>query len=184
MKSEHARVRTQAGLDLLAHALRGLDVAESAIERIGFGAGGRPEISGAPGFSISHSDRLVACAVDDDTRDSRPGEHRLVGLDVEARRPIVPARLARLMSPGQAAIVEDEPDRFFDFWCAREATVKASGRVGLARIRSLDLHGDHARLDAHDWPLQPLDLVPGYAACIASDRPIGPVRSERITLTG
>jgi len=182
MKSDHARVRTQAGLELLAHALRGLGVAKPAIERIGFGAGGRPEIGGAPGFSISHSDVLVACAIDDDPPPQNADERRLVGLDVEARRPIVPARLTRLMSAQQAAIVEHEPDRFFDFWCAREATVKASGHVGLKRIREIELGPGCAYLDDRTWPTRALSLADGYATCLASDRPFDDVHIERLPL--
>lgn len=163
MRSLTARARTRAGLWLLGEALDRQGTGSAALARIGFAAYGRPCIADAPSFSISHSGALVACAL---------AETETVGIDVEARREQVPARLARLLGVAEAETVAGEPTRFFDFWCAREATVKASGRAGLARIRALTLHADWARLDAHDWSLYPLNLLPGYAGCLASDRPI------------
>ena len=69
-------------------------------------------------------------------------------------------------------------------WCAREATVKASGRVGLKRIRAIDLEGNTARLDDHPWCLNAIDLSSDYAACLASDRPIGPVEFREFSVAG
>lgn len=165
MRSIEARQRTLAGLWLLDHGLRAHGCRDGTLARLGFSVAGRPEIDGGPAFNISHSETLVACAIDH--------EGGAVGLDVEARRSRSPARLARLLSGDERAAALADPQRFFDYWCAREATVKASGRVGLARIKALALHGDHARLDGRDWPLQQLELVAGYAACLASDRAIG-----------
>ncbi len=142
---------------------------------IGFDANGRPTITGVPAFSISHSQSLIACALGAD--------HGVcVGLDVEYRRPIVPTTLARLMSTAEHEIVEADPDRFFDFWCAREATVKASGRVGLKRIRDIELGAACAYLDDRAWPIRALSLADGYATCLASDRPFDDVHIERLSL--
>lgn len=167
MRSIEARRRTLAGLWLLDHGLRARGFDDGALARLGFSADGRPEIDGGPPFNISHSEALVACAI--------APEGAAIGLDVEARRPRSPTRLARLLSGDERAIALADPPRFFDYWCAREATVKASGRVGLARIKALTLHADHARLDGLDWPLRRLELAAGYAACLASDRPIGDI---------
>lgn len=144
-----ARARTTAGLWLLGQALaernRPADLA-----RVGRSATGRPEIAGGPYFSISHSGDLVACALD---------EHEPVGLDVERRRSGISPRLERTIAGGD----ED----FFNAWCAREATVKLTGRVGLARIREIRLDRGRAWLDGRAWRLRHLCLVPGYAACLA-----------------
>jgi len=174
MRSTAARARTQAGLWLLGHGLQALDHDPGAVDRIGPDNHGRPTIAGAPAFNISHSGNLVACALATDDQ--------AIGLDVEALRPQAPARLTRLLSAQEQAAIIHVPQRFFDFWCAREATVKASGRVGLARIRALALHGDHARLDGHDWPLHALELGPGYAGCLASDGPITDVTLQACTI--
>lgn len=176
MHSDASRARTRTGLRLLAHALTGSGHRPDALTRIGLAAGGRPCIHGAPEFSISHSGALVACAIASDPTSAR------VGLDVEAYRAMDMVKMGRLLSARERCIVADEPSRFFDFWCAREATVKASGRVGLKRIREIRLADDHAHLDAHAWPIKPLSLAPGYAACMASDRAFMTPRIERVTL--
>ena len=149
MRSSVARARTMAGLWLLEQGLTILDEPSERLDELGFGVGGRPQFANGPFFSISHSAGLVACALD--TLD-------VIGLDVEQRREGVSPRLQRWVAP--------EGD-FFAAWCAREATVKASGRVGLARIRATTIDGTTAWLDDRCWHLLPLSLAPGYAACLA-----------------
>ena len=146
MQDRRAQAQTVAGLLLLRHALAD----DACWWRLGRSATGRPEIAGGPSFSISHSKDRVACAI----ADAGP-----IGLDIEARRDDVSPRLI-----ARIATAEHE---FFAAWCAREATVKASGRVGLARVRAIELGSAHARLDNADWPLRWLDLAPDYAACLA-----------------
>lgn len=154
MTSPAARARTMAGLWLVEQGLATLGAPAERIHRLGFGPGGRPAFADGPFFSVSHSDALVACALNSESA---------IGLDVEKRRANVAPRLrAAIASAGD----------FFDAWCAREATVKASGRVGLARIRAARIDGATARLDSRDWHLAPLALVPGYAACAAGARPL------------
>lgn len=160
MKSPAARARTCLGLALVASGLARLGHDASAIERIGFDAGGRPTLAGGPSFSISHSQQLVACAIADD---------QIVGLDVEQRREDISLRLAQRMTDGQEA---GQALDFFDAWCAREATVKATGRVGLARIRAVTLADDQALIDNRHWSLWRPALAPGFACCVASDQPI------------
>ena len=163
MRSDEALSRSRAGLWLLEQLLVAAGYPENSVDRIGFSASGQPCIEGAPAFSISHSESLVACASSDEGA---------IGLDVEYRRPRDMARMARLLDGPERRHVAVEPLTFFDYWCAREATVKASGRVGLKRIRALALDGGIARLDARDWWLRPLALSDGYACCLASGRAI------------
>lgn len=160
MRSREARARTMAGLWLLEQGLAMLAYAPGHLEGLGFAAGGRPGFAAGPGFSISHSGRLVACALDD---------AGVVGLDVEQRRAGISPRLRQWVAAD---------GDFFDLWCAREATVKASGHVGLARIRAVAVDNAIARLDDRDWYLAWLSLVPGYAACVAGPCESRPVMIE------
>lgn len=156
MASPAARARTMAGLWLLEQGLARLGYEAERVHRLGFSPAGRPEIADGPFFSISHSERLVACALE---------PKHPIGLDVEARREGVSARLRQaIASTGD----------FFDAWCAREATVKASGRVGLARIRAVEIDDMIATLDIRSWHLAPLTLAPGYSAWVASAESFGP----------
>ncbi len=160
MRSLEARARTMAGLWLLEQGLAILDIAPTRLDVLGFGPGGRPEFADGPCFSISHSGALVACALD---------TAGTIGLDVEQRRDGIAPRLQRSVAPD---------GDFFEAWCAREATVKASGRVGLARIRAATIDGAIAYLDDRRWYLAPLSLAPGYAACLAGTRPLAPAAVE------
>ena len=173
MADAGARSRTRAGLWLLQQLLSSDGHTQDDLARIGFSASGQPQIAGAPAFSISHSDTLVACALCDHTR---------IGLDVERRRLRDMHRMARLLDGDERRHVEHAPLAFFDYWCAREATVKASGRVGLKRIRALELKGDRARLDERDWYLKAIELDPDHAACLASDGPIETVALRELSL--
>ncbi|MDA3922989.1 MAG: hypothetical protein PF501_20270 [Salinisphaera sp.] len=169
MQSAAARARTFAGLDLLTSGLKQLGLA-TEIDGIGFAAGGRPELHGGPSFSISHSGQTVACAI---------AQEQTIGLDIEARRDNISARLAATIQAGLAA---NSPWDFFDAWCAREAAVKASGRVGLARIRQLEFDGANGWLDDQRWYLRPLGLVDGLAGFLASDQPIRDISVREISL--
>jgi len=172
MQSTSARAHTCAGLQLLARGLEHGGLDPTLIQRIGKDADGRPAIDGGPSFSISHSQSLVACALSDS---------QLVGLDIEQRRSNISPRLAQRIQRGQGP---DSDLDFFDAWCAREAVVKASGRVGLARIQAVGLgSAAHvAQLDDQDWMLARLHLAPDYAGCIASNQPIHAVEVVQISL--
>lgn len=178
-RKRHAGVFAQsvAGLWLLQHALAHIGHDTAALATIDIDAHGRPYLPQGPAFSIAHSDDFAACALIQDSDDATR-----VGLDMEQPRAIPPARLARLASNAdERATIAQQPRRFFDFWCAREATVKATGRVGLKRMRRIQLDADGAWLDDTCWTLQPLALAPGLTACLASDAPPADVQIHHLT---
>ena len=123
---------------------------EAAVD-LGFGAvtpgdlrfpeGGKPHLAGGPYFSISHTQRRVACAASRETE---------IGLDHEDYTG------------------EDAPPRLRR-WTAVEATLKAAG-AGLARAAAVQIDAGlgYARLDGTRYHLVPLDLGPGVVACLAS----------------
>lgn len=162
-----ARAQSMAGLWLLRQGLELSGHTGAAINSIDVDANNRPRLAGGPAFSISHSDHHVACAI----TDISDGATR-AGLDIEEPRTMDAGRMTRLAcNDTERSAIRQRPERFFDYWCAREATVKASGRVGLKRIRQIDLAGDRAWLDGRCWFLQPLALAAGLTACLASDSP-------------
>lgn len=111
-------------------------------ETVAFDSGpnGKPFARGlAAEFSVSHSDALVVCAVDDAP----------IGIDVERVRPIDLAIARRVCTEeelahlfGRAPLPSDftrtgDPallDRFFTLWTRKEAAAKRSG-AGLAQIQ-------------------------------------------------
>lgn len=164
MASESARQQTTAGLWLLKQLLAAAGEPLETLGRLGVSGNGRPKLAHGPSFNISHSRAMVACVLSHD---------RTVGLDIEARTQRVPPRLVRETSEDEQAAVAAVPTSFFDFWCAREATIKASGHVGLGRLKRVRLSPGCAHVDGEHWHLLPLTLASDYAACLASSAPVG-----------
>lgn len=154
MTSATARARTMAGLWLLEQYCAAHGWTDAHYHRMGLGPGGKPEFASGPFFSISHSRQLIACACDPD---------HPIGIDVEFRRQKVSPKLRKTIAP---------TGDFFINWCAREATVKASGHVGLARIRATKVERCTAILDEQRWFLSHPELAPDYSCCIASPMPV------------
>lgn len=126
-------------------------------------------------FSLTHTEGLVACAV------TRVGE---VGLDAEAvARAVTVTRLApRVLSADESAALSTVADahrtrRFLEYWCVKEAWLKAMGTgllVSPATVEvAFDDRGD-VRLLApeHDrqWHVQLLDGGPGHIMALAAGR--------------
>ena len=162
MRSETARRRTLAGLWLLRTALP-----EADLDELPRDAEGRPFLSAGPAFNISHCGDGIACAV---------GGTASLGLDIERVRPVSLRRFARFLTPEQLPAAYADPAVVFRAWTAREATGKAGGRVGLARIARVRLDGDRATLDDDTWHLQWPALEPDWVACLATAAPTPPVR--------
>lgn len=165
MRSVTARRRTLAGLWLLREAAALAGRPRLALDRLTRDVHGRPALPDGPAFNISHCGPYVACAVTC---------HTPVGLDLERIRPIDARRFARFLSDAENAAVARDPAAFFIAWTAREAAVKAGGRVGLARIARVRVVGDDARLDGERLHLQWPVLGDGLVACLAAAQPLAP----------
>ncbi|MGI4846085.1 MAG: 4'-phosphopantetheinyl transferase family protein [Janthinobacterium lividum] len=87
---------------------------------------------GAPGFSISHSGTLVACAASTVTR---------VGLDIERMDPArdLLALAAQVFSPEAVARLEgcgteERTAMFYRMWCLHEASIKLGGPSAATQV--------------------------------------------------
>lgn len=160
MKSDRARIQTRAGLWLLEQLL--IESGER-IDAIELDTNGRPVLPDGPSFNISHSRDLAACALSYTCQ---------VGIDIETRTQRVPPRLSGIGADDERTAIDAVPSVFFDFWCAREATIKASGCVGLGRLRRVRLGTGFASVDGEIWHLQPIAPAAGYAGCLATSAPI------------
>jgi 4'-phosphopantetheinyl transferase len=134
------RLASLCGIVLAGHAIARLRGAGAEDLRIEFPQGRKPRVHGGPDFSISHCEGRVACAA---TTSST------VGLDVERADP-----------SGATGWIER--------WTATEATLKAAG-MGLRSSSRVRIDGASASVDGHEdrYVLAPLELAPGYVACLA-----------------
>lgn len=172
MGSEMARRRTLAGLWLLREAAALAGLPEVVLADLSHDANGRPVLPGGPAFSISHCGPRVACVVAGDAA---------VGLDVERVRPVDVRRFARFLNDDEAAAAARDPAVFFAAWTAREAAVKAGGRVGLARIARVRLGDAWAEVDGETLYLQRPTLGEGWAACLASPEQLAPAAVRELS---
>jgi len=148
---------------------------EQSPERIEFDYGewGKPFIRGAElFFSMSHSADMAVYAI---------GPERLIGVDVEALRPLPDylAIAARTFSEAESRqIAAAQLQAFYNCWTRKEAYVKALGtglgtpldgfEVSLAPDQAVEIvaiEGDYQR--ARNWSLFDLQPAPGYAGALA-----------------
>ena len=131
------------------------------IERIGEG---KPVFSGAAPFhwNLSHAGDLAVCAVS-----SLP-----VGVDVEERTAVDAALFLRL-PPEEQRWCAHQSDAFFTLWTAKESLVKSRGE-GLAALLALPplVREGKLCLQIEDCFWQPVSILPGYAAAVASPEAI------------
>ncbi|MEP7384686.1 MAG: 4'-phosphopantetheinyl transferase superfamily protein [Gemmatimonadota bacterium] len=125
------------------------------------GPRGKPSVvGGALQFNLSHSGAIALIAV---------AKERPVGVDVERQRSIVDLEgiVERICTPRERAALDAVPPSkregaFLAMWTRKEALAKMTGDGfrALSRDASLGLQVD--------CRLEPLDDLPGYAACVAA----------------
>jgi 4'-phosphopantetheinyl transferase len=144
-----------------------------------YGAYGKPALApplDAPGlnFNLSHAAGLALYAL---------ARGRRLGIDVEEVRslPDLLGVAHRVMTPRELAsftALAPDPQReaFFALWTRKEAYLKATG-AGFSLppdgFAVEDLRGGGS------WRLRDLSPAPGYAACVAVEGELGPLRCRR-----
>jgi len=127
---------------------------------------GRPSLPGRPAFNLTHSGRVVALAY------RLPDEQNAaLGLDVERIKRLDFELFGPYMSEPEwreIRTAEDPETRFFHFWTAKEAVMKAEGLGFHLPIEDIHVKGPLARVKGRVWHLHPLDLKTGYAAHLAT----------------
>ena len=153
------RNATLLGIALLGSALQAVGVAFDP-GAIAFLPRAKPELAGAPEFSIAHAAGLVGCALATGGR---------VGFDLEARDAVAPAwlRLA-LDSVEQERVARGELSAT-TAWVMKEAVLKAAGRE-LAAVAGVRLAGGIATLDGAAFHLVSVALAPTHVAWLAHER--------------
>lgn len=136
-------------------------------------------------FNLSHSENVGLIAI---------SQGHEIGVDVEQIRPqISTADLARrYFSVLEVADLEklpasEQPNRFFDYWSAKEAYIKARGRGLNIPLDAFDVPIDGGScpfkvIDRNEpsesgrWQVYPLNVCDGYAAAVCVDRGVQSIR--------
>jgi 4'-phosphopantetheinyl transferase len=168
------------GRGLLRRLLgRYLQVAPEQV-RFLYGEHGKPALAPEHGtalrFNVSHSDRVLLCAVTAD---------REVGVDVERVRPLpdMDEVAACVFTARERAVLRrlPGPERqkaFFRCWTRKEAYIKAGGDGFALPVQQIEaslepgeparlLHVDGAPDEAGRWCLRELRPAPGYVGAVA-----------------
>ncbi|MFH1058688.1 MAG: 4'-phosphopantetheinyl transferase superfamily protein [Pseudomonadota bacterium] len=119
---------------------------------------GQPVLAGGPAFSISHSGRLVVCAL----CAAAP-----LGVDVEELRAMDLNDFQSSLTPAEWELVQADPAppaRFLDLWTAKESVLKALGTGLSTPLDRVAVSGRRAWAGGRAWRLTPLDLDPGHKA--------------------
>jgi 4'-phosphopantetheinyl transferase len=159
--SEAAAVATLAGIELMAHGAAALCGAELDASVLEFPDGGKPTWPGGPGFSISHTAALVACAVTTDLA---------VGLDIEDPSRVRRELLRRIASDAELERFESQPQGLAVLWTRKEAVVKAAG-ASVFDAAAVAVEAGSARFRGKRWYYAGGDLLEGCAMALASEQP-------------
>ncbi len=169
--SDASATATLAGIDLIAHgaaALRGIELDASVLE---FPEGGKPVWPGGPGFSISHTAALVACAV---------SASLAVGLDIEEPARVRRELLRRIASNDELDLYESRPQGLAVLWTRKEAVLKAAG-ASVFDAAAVAVEADGARFRGQRWYYVGGDRLEGCALALATERPGIDVELRRAT---
>jgi 4'-phosphopantetheinyl transferase len=169
-----SRFNSALGWQLLKSGFRLSGRADFELSRLLFIGRKKPRWEGNSDFNLSHSESLLACALTDDGQ---------VGIDVEFIRPLKDRErlFEQILSPQELLASDMSDNLFFRYWTAKEAVIKAEGSGGVWDMPEVSLQGTQACYKNTLWLLNTLELVPGYAACLACDRE-QEIRVEAVTL--
>jgi len=158
--------RLTAGKYLLKNLLIDGGFSEEIFSHYAIDEMGKPFIKDFHPFNITHSGRVVACAV-------LPQEGN-IGIDVEKIREIEVLKFDKQFSPPEMMRIlagKDPMQTFFDFWTMKEAVMKADGRGMRIPLHSIRLKEDHATIDdtGMKWNLYALELDDSVKAHISCE---------------
>lgn len=137
---------------------------------------GKPFIPGFLPFNITHSGRVVACAV--------LKENGNIGIDVEKIRDIEIRNFGKQFSAPEMMqiLASKNPNHtFFDYWTIKEAVMKADGRGMRIPLHSIKLRRGIATIDDLnvEWNLYPLQLHESVKSHISSDFKLENIEMKR-----
>lgn len=169
-----SRFSSAIGWQLVKFGFRHSGHADFELSRLQFDDRKKPCWPGAAhDFNLSHSGSLLACALTD---------NGMVGIDVELVRPLRDERMFEQILATQETLPPDADHHlFFQYWTRKEAVIKAEGSGGVWDMPDVRLQETEAYYKNACWKLYPVDLVPGYAACVACDRSSPDIHIECVT---
>jgi len=167
---ESKRHQSLLGLQLLEFGLRRqLGLRDFSLKQVRFPKHKKPFWGAGIDFNISHSAKLIVCAIASNQR---------VGIDVEKMRDIKPEVLRRYTSEQERRA---NPCAL-ELWTQKEAVVKAADSGGIAAIHKLEIHNNTSHFGNILWYIKRIEILPDYIVQLASEQPQPSIQLSQITI--
>lgn len=158
LEDDKQRSASVLGLVLLDRAMQQLGIGDLSDHQLNFSPGRKPSCSANIEFNITHSDNLVACAVN---------QQSPLGIDSETMSRKHRVALRHAFNEGELEQLSNGSENFLDLWVKKEAVAKAAG-YGIADLKHIQLDQHTARYQNQLWFLHHLrldDNEVSYLAC-------------------
>ncbi len=127
---------------------------------------GRPYIEGGLDFNISHSGDYALCAISSTNK---------VGVDLQEIKPISISDFKGQFLEEEWEIIncsEDKCKKFYHYWTAKEAAIKAAGKGLSIHLKEVRIMGDKVSVEGELWGLKTLQFHKDYILQVVSDKDI------------
>lgn len=151
---------------LLLEAWKPYGLGKSSLGLLKYTEFQRPYLPGHHDFNITHSGKLVACAISPASK---------VGIDIEVYSDIDLADFKKLWTRAEYCEIFDPASPksvFFHYWARKEAVIKADGKGLSIPLQDIEIRDTIGMVYNRDtYYLKNLDLTPEGASWLASDKP-------------
>lgn len=178
-KKQDDVVRLTVGKYLLRKMLMDLNYDVEIFKQYATEESGKPFIPGFLPFNITHSGKVVACAL--------LKQDGLIGIDAESIREIEITKFGKQFPPVEMSAIlsaQYPQQAFFKSWTMKEAVMKADGRGMRIPLHSIRLRGDHATIDDRDekWNLYELSLHESVKSHVCSNLELNNIQLKELSL--
>jgi len=159
---EKQRTASILGLVLLESAVQQLGIRDFNYHQLIFSPNRKPSCSANIEFNITHSNKVVACAV---------SQKSPLGVDSETMNRNHSPLLRHVFNETELEQIDSGASDFLDLWVKKEAVAKAIG-CGIAAMKHIQLDHHTARYQNELWHLHQLALEDNdvsYLACQQQD---------------
>jgi 4'-phosphopantetheinyl transferase len=163
---------------LLIKGLQQYGYDKTELSKIKYTDYGKPYLENGLEFNISHTENLVALAIN---------KKYVLGIDVEIIKPIVFENFNEVMTVNEWQNINEAKNKtetFFKYWVAKESVIKADGK-GLS-IPLLDIKiedKNKVKYNNKKWYIQALQLEENYKASLATNQKSMSYKIESIDYT-
>jgi len=148
---------------LLLKGLQEYGFPANCLKQLQYNKMGKPFLSSAPFFNISHADNYVVCAFNTKGR---------IGVDIEKIKAVELNDYQFLFDKESFRAIRQAADpegAFFENWTIREAVLKADGHGLTEDVKNITLSNHVAKFKETEWYIKPLVLQIGYLTHLATE---------------